>query len=107
MLCSRADRRLGVSKAGLAVEPGEIDLVRWTRGLNGKALPGVAPEPGQDADEADPLNAFGDHAQTKGMAEVDDRADDVLMPFARLTELEARGELAIQFDLADCQIAQV
>ena len=60
--------------------PAKFDLCGSTRGLNGETLPRVAPEPGQNADEAEPLDTFGNDAQPKGVTEVDDRADEVLIP---------------------------
>ena len=61
------------------LQSGEIDLGGSTRRLNRKALSRVAPEPGQNADEAQPLNALGDDAQSERVTEVDDRTDEVLV----------------------------
>ena len=90
-----------------SLQPGEIDLCGSTRGLNRETLPRVASEPSENADEAEPFDTLGNDAQSKGVSEVDDRSDEVLLPRVCVTELEARRERTIQLDLADREVAQV
>ena len=65
------------------------------------------PSPGRTLDEAEPFDTLGYDAQPEGVTEVDDRSDEVLLPTACVTELEARRERTIELDLADRKVAQV
>ena len=71
------------------LQPGEIDLRSSTRSLNRVSLPRIASERSQNVHEVEPLDTFGDDAEPERVTEVDDRADEVLIPRVCVTELEA------------------
>src|ERR1700728_417649 len=88
-------------------QPCELDLCGPTRGLNRVTLPRVAAEFSENVYEVEPLDTLGNDAQAKGVTEVDDRADEVLIFPVRVTELEARCERTIQLDFANREVAQM
>ena len=71
----------GIRAIMRSLQPDEIDLRSSTRGLDRESLPRVAPEPSQNVDEVEPLDTLGNDAKPERVAEVDDRADEVLIPW--------------------------